>query len=234
MKTKMMKNSLEAIHVVIPAYNEEESVGMVVEELGRLDLDLVIWVVDDGSRDATSEEADKAGARVVRHSVNIGQWGALRTGFMLALLDGAEIIVSIDADGQHDPKDLPRLIDAFYKEKADLVIASRFFYDGKPEMLRHRRLGIRFFNKLLKIIFRYELTDCTNGFKVYKAELIKKVLPKLKEAQYGALEFLIKATKQDALIMEIPIKSVSNIQSSKGRVKYGYNLFRTIIKSLFD
>lgn len=228
----MTKTNNKPIHVVIPAYEEEKNIGWVIERLKRLNLDLEIWVIDDGSKDGTAEKARKAGAKVVKHFVNLGQWAALRTGFVLALLNEAKTIVSIDADRQHDPRDLLRLVGTLNGENDDLVIGSRFLRTEKPNMLRHRKLGILFFNKLIEIMTKCKLTDCTSGYRAYKADVIQKILGMLREEQYGSLEFIAKIVRQKAKIKEIPIKARTNTSSKKGELRYGYNLFRTILKEL--
>jgi len=219
--------------VIIAAYNEEETVGEVIEGLKKLDLNLKIIVVDDGSRDRTAEKAREAGALVVRHWVNLGQWAALKTAFTISSLEGAEIVVTLDADGQHSPKDLFSLITPVLNEEADLVIGSRFLGQDKPHMDSYRYFGIKFFNKLMKLSTGLELSDCTSGYKVCHGKLVANLLPMLNENQYGALEFLIEATRQRARILEKPVMAKHNTVSKKGKMKYGYNLFRTIIKYLF-
>ena len=143
--------SNKTIFVIIPAYNEEETVGEVVEGLTKLDLNLKIIVVDDGSRDKTAEKAREAGAVVVRLLTNLGQWAALKTAFTISSLSGAEIVVTLDADGQHSPENLTTLISPVLKREADLVIGSRFMGQGKPDMPTPRYFGIRFFNGLMKL-----------------------------------------------------------------------------------
>ena len=222
------------IYVFLPAYNEERHIEEVVTLLKQLELNLKVHVIDDGSKDATREIARKAGAIVVRHPVNLGQWAAMRTGFAISLMEGADIMVSVDADGQHDPKDLPRLVEPVLKGEADIVIGSRFL-DGKtPEMPRYRLAGIRFFNKLIGITMKKELTDCTSGYKVYDMAMVRKMLPNLGENQYGALEFVIEAIRQKARMLEKPIRTKNNSVSKKGKIKYGYNLLRTILRSMIS
>lgn len=232
MIVKTLKTNNRPIHVIIPAYEEEKNVGQIVRGLRDVGLDLRIWVIDDGSKDDTAQEAREAGGQVVRHCVNLGQWAALRTGFMLSLLNHADTIVTLDADGQHDPKDLPRLVEALDEQKADLVVSSRFLDEEEPEMLRHRRLGIRFLNRLLKVAFNCDLTDCTNGFKAYRADIVRNLLPELKEDQYGALEFLAKAASRRAKIMEVAVSSIHNDSSKKGNLRYFVNLVRTVAANL--
>lgn len=226
-KTKIDK----PIYVFMPAYNEEGKVEEVIRGLGELKLNLKIHVIDDGSVDGTKEGARKAGAVVVRHPVNLGQWAALRTGFTISLMEGADVVVSVDADGQHDPGDLRRLVEPIFNGEADIVIGSRLLDGDTPNMPRYRYAGIKVFNKLVEMITRKRLTDCLSGYKAYDVSMVKKILPYLRENQYGALEFLITALRHEAKVIEKPIKTKPNAKSKKGKLKFGYNLLRTIIKN---
>ncbi|EHR79127.1 glycosyl transferase [Thermococcus litoralis DSM 5473] len=109
--------------IIIPAYNEELTIGSVVA-LAKKYGDVL--VVDDGSKDRTSEIAQKAGAIVIRHEVNKGKGAALKTGFGYALANGYDVIVTIDADGQHNPDEIPLLLKPILEGEADLVIGSRY------------------------------------------------------------------------------------------------------------
>ena len=220
------------IYVFLPAFNEKKHIEEVLDLLKQLELNLKIHVIDDGSRDATGEIARKAGAIVVRHPLNLGQWAAMRTAFAISLMEGADVVVSVDADGQHNPKDLPKLVEPILKREADIVIGSRFLDCETPEMPKYRLAGIRFFNKLIGITTKKELTDCTSGYKVYNMAMVRKILPNLRENQYGALEFVMEAIRQKARILEKPIRAKNNTVSKKGKIKYGYNLLRTILKQL--
>lgn len=220
------------IYVFLPACNEEKHIQEVVNMLKQLDLNLKIHVIDDGSRDATGEIARKAGAIVVRHPVNLGQWAAIRTGFAISLMEGADIVVSVDGDGQHHPKDIPKLVEPILDGQADVVIGSRFLNNETPEMPKYRQVGIRFFNKLIETTVGEKLTDCTSGYRAYNMAFMRKILPNLKENQYGALEFIVEAMRQQARILEKPIGIKNNTASRKGKTKYGYNLLRTIVKKM--
>jgi len=221
----------ELIHVVIPAHNEEHSVGSVVEGLKKNGLNLRIIVIDDGSMDGTADRARAAGALVARHPLNLGQWGALKTGFKLALMDKAKIIMTLDADGQHLPEEMKTIIDPIRSGRADFTVGTRFS-KGDPEMMAHRSLGIKFFNMIMKVRTGIVFTDCTCGYKAYKAEVLASILPQLNENQYGALESLIKIVQKGYVMEEIPIAAIPSQRSSKGRLRYGYNLIRTILLSL--
>jgi len=224
------KNS---IAVIIPIFNEEETIPVTISQLTELDMALEIYVVDDGSTDHSLERIKKSNARVIVHPANLGQWAALRTGFSVALSNGAKTFVSIDGDGQHDPADLPKLVEPIIKNEADLVIGSRFLNETSPEMYVYRSLGIKIFNRILDMTANIKLTDCTSGYRAYSAELLRKTLPFLRENQFGALEFLMCVARNKARILEVPVKSKHNPKSKKGSLRYGYNLTRTIIKELF-
>lgn len=222
------------IYVLIPALNEERTVGKVIESLKNLYSNLKIIVLDDGSNDNTAREAEKHGATVVRHIVNLGQWAALRTLFEISIREKADIIVTLDADGQHSAENLKAMIEPLLREEAELVIGSRFKDEKKPEMPKYRYYGIRFFNKLIKITTGLDISDCTSGYKAYRSEYISKLLPNLKENQYGALELIIEASKLKIRICEIPIISNSSEKTTKGNLRYAYHLIRSILSSTFD
>jgi glycosyltransferase involved in cell wall biosynthesis len=228
----MTKNN-KSIHVCIPACNEEEKVGDVVRGLNELELNLKVHVIDDGSMDGTRESAMKAGAIVVEHPVNLGQWAALRTGFAISSIEEADVMVSIDADGQHDPRDVGLLVEPVLNGEADIVIGSRFLNGDTPSMPRYRFVGIKVFNKVVQILTKKKLTDCLSGYKAYNMSIVRKILPYLKEDQYGALEFLIKALRHQAKVIEKPVRMNSNSHSTKGKLRFGYNLLRTVIKQCF-
>ena len=221
----MMNN--KKISVIIPAFNEQEKIGDIITELKDLHYDLKIIVVDDGSSDDTSKIATKFGAFVVKHILNLGQWAALRTAFRIALMNDVDVVVALDADGQHFPRELISVITPILEEEADIVIGSRFLNYEKPDMLRHRSIGIKFFNYLMKIRTGLSLTDCTSGFKAYRREVLSALLHHLRESQYGALEILLKAHKLGARIQEVPIHTMKTTRSSKGTLAYAYNLIRT-------
>jgi len=229
-KTKSSK----PIYVFMPACNEEEKVGEVIKRLSELKLNLKVHVIDDGSVDRTTESARESGAMIVRHPTNLGQWAALRTGFAISLMEEADVAVSIDADGQHDPQDIGLLVEPILNGEADIVIGSRFLDGDAPEMPRYRYIGIKVFNKLVEMITKRRLTDSTSGYKAYDMALVREILPYLKEDQYGVLEFLVMALRHGARVIEKPIRMNSNSHSKKGKLKFGYNLLRTIVKQYFE
>lgn len=231
----MKNNTSKKTHVFIPAFNEAGTIGKIVEGLRQLDLNLKVFVIDDGSYDGTAKIAENAGAIIVKHPINLGGGAAIRTAFIIGIMNDVDYFITLDGDGQHDPKDLPKLVEAIKKEKIDLVIGSRFLENKNPEMNMYRDLGIRFFSTIISKITKKNITDATSGFRIYNAQIVKTILPTLKENQYYALEILSKIAKDDKRLNEVAIKNLKRIQGSskKGILKYCYNLFRVIIRTLF-
>lgn len=154
--------------VVVPAHNEEESLPGTLAELAREAPGLDVIVVDDGSRDRTRHVAREAGAKVIVLPVNLGVGGALQTGIRYAIERGYEAVVQFDADGQHDPKDLPRVLAPVLEGKVDLSIGSRFVgHDGSYHAPVTRRAGMMLFSSLTSLAVGRRLSDTTSGFRAY-------------------------------------------------------------------
>ena len=150
---------------IVPARNEEASVAAVVREILAFDPGLEVVVVDDGSTDRTAAVAAAAGAHVVRLPFNLGIGGAVQTGFRYALEHGFELAVRLDGDGQHDPAELPRLVEPLLAGEADIVVGSRFAAgDGQYRGPLARRLGIRLFARIVSLLVGQRVTDTTSGF----------------------------------------------------------------------
>jgi len=215
--------------VVIPALNEEATIADVVR--GALLFVDEIIVVDDGSVDRTAELAEKAGAYVIKHSRSAGQWSALRTGFKEVLKKRSDVVITMDADGQHDPADIPRLLEPIKAGRADLVIGSRL-KRCPAAMIPYRYVGIKFFSKLLSIFMRVRLTDVTSGFRAYRSWLIKALVKRMRERQYGILEATIIAWRLRARIEEMPISFTLKKTSKKGSIRFLLNLVRVLLKAL--
>ncbi len=150
---------------VIPAYNESGAIGGVVDEIRSFDPALDVVVVDDASADATAEIAAAHGATVLRLPFNVGIGGAVQTGFRYALAHRYEVAVRLDGDGQHDPRELPKLLAPLERGDANLVIGSRFVDPGgsyRPPFAR--RVGIRVFARLVSLLGGQRVTDTTSGF----------------------------------------------------------------------
>jgi glycosyltransferase involved in cell wall biosynthesis len=156
--------------VVIPAYNEEEAVAGVVRSLREAAPEFDRVVVNDGSTDGTGRVVAELGERQLELSCNLGYGQALQTGLQYALARGYEIVVTMDADGQHRAEDVPRLVRALVENNADMVIGSRFC-DGSPYDRRASRgLGQRLFSYLTSLLVGRRIFDTSSGFKALRAE----------------------------------------------------------------
>ncbi len=158
---------------IVPAYNEEESVASVVRDLHRHAPDFDVLVVDDGSTDATADSARAAGARVLRMPFNLGIGGTVQAGYVYALENDYDHAVQVDGDGQHDAREIPKLLEHLRSHRdIDMVTGSRFLCDGTNadgtafRSTRSRRLGIRIFAKVLSLVTGQTVTDPTSGFRM--------------------------------------------------------------------
>ena len=151
--------------VIVPALNEEQTVGRVVDELRAFDPELEVVVIDDGSTDGTALVAAQHGAQVIRLPFNLGVGGAMQTGFRYAFQAGFDAAVQVDGDGQHDPAELPKLLVPLQQDRADIVVGSRFAGTRTYRAPFFRRLGIALFARTISLIARQRVTDTTSGFR---------------------------------------------------------------------
>jgi glycosyltransferase involved in cell wall biosynthesis len=165
----------KSVFIVIAAFNEEHSVPKVIASLQKAGYHNIV-VVDDGSKDKTFDATVKAGATALQHVVNRGQGAALKTGIDYALQQGADIIVTFDADGQHRAEDLPAMIKPVAEGKADITIGSRFLkqesIDKVPWIRRVLLKGSVF---VMWMFYGVKMTDAHNGFRVFSREAAKKI-----------------------------------------------------------
>ena len=162
--------SPQHITVILPAYNEEVSIGSVVL-LTRFYADKVI-VVDDGSSDRTAEIARKAGAEVIIHEVNTGKGGALKTGFEAAAGMGADVVVTMDSDGQHNPSEIPKLVAPIIEGDAEMVNGSRYLNGLDKNTPAYRRVGQTVLDGFTNINSGLKITDSQSGFRAFAASTI--------------------------------------------------------------
>lgn len=219
--------------VVMAAYNEQGCVGDVVASLPRevCGLRVLPVVVDDGSGDETAQEARAAGAVVGSHRRNLGQGDALRTGFEVAQRLGARVVVTMDADGQHDPAALPALVGPVLAGAADYVQGSRFLgaYDDAGGA---RDLGIRGFTRLIRLLTGADITDCTNGFRAVDGPSLARL--ELVEDRFSASEILIQAAGKGLRVLEVPVhirsREVGTSKKPRG-LRYAFGYLGAIVRS---
>jgi len=194
------------------AYNEEKTIGDVIVRVRKVmesinednQIYYDILVVDDGSTDKTGEIAKKSGAKVVRHFINLGPGQALKTSYLYAIKKGYDLVVRLDADGQHPPEYIPHLLEPILRGEADVVIGSRYL-DGSYKSSFLRDFGNLAHSKLLSLISRQRLTDITSGFRAIKIDAIKDIV----EYDYPSTPAVYITLKEALLgykIKEIPVK----------------------------
>ncbi len=162
-----------------------------------------VFVVDDGSEDGTCKVALERGVEMLRHPVSLGVGGALKTGYLSAKEWGADVIVQLDADGEHDPKEIEGILQPVLDGKADMVIGSRFMNGSPLPLSLTRRIGIRFFSWLLSKLTDYELTDVTSGYRAFRTEILDMVM--FPSEKHWAVEMALLASKNGLRVIEIPI-----------------------------
>jgi len=162
----------KGIVVLVPAFNEEETVGRVVREVYEALPEAAVVVLNDGSADRTGQEARRAGARVVDLPVNLGIGAAMQTGYRYAAARGFRAAVQVDGDGQHIPSEIPVLLGAL-EEGADLAVGSRFLDRGSYRAPALRRLGIVFFGAVVTLLTGKRFRDTTSGFRAANRRVIE-------------------------------------------------------------
>lgn len=224
--------------VIIPAYNEEISIGGVVTEIANTLPDFDVLVINDGSLDRTSEIAKSSGAMVLDLPTNIGIGNTIQTGFLFAVQRGYSTVVRMDADGQHRPEDIKSLIKPILNGEADMVVGSRFLSsEGGFKSTFTRRLGIRFFSTLVSLIIRKRVTDPTSGFQAMNEKAIKFFTQEY-PPDYPEIEALVLADKAGITVKEVPVKMLARKggQSSINFVKslyYVLEVVTSLIVSIF-
>lgn len=192
------------VMVAIPAYNEEKNIFRVVNAVKCNNPEVDVVVINDGSRDLTGVEAQRAGAFVINLPQNLGIGGAVQTGYIYAERKGYDVVIQVDGDGQHDPKDLSRLIDSIEKDEADMVIGSRFAEKTDYVSTKMRWLGINFFSKLVSFVCRSDFSDTTSGYRAVNKKVIN-IFAKYYPRDYPEVETIVYASKRGVRIKEISV-----------------------------
>jgi hypothetical protein len=220
-----------SLYVVIPAYNESGTIAGVLDSLPETVAGRTVRavVVSDGSEDRTTQAAREHDAIVVEHPINQGQGGALRTGFEIARRNGAEIVVTMDADGQHPADQLSDLIAPIIGDEADYVLGSRYRGEDASGNSLARRGGIRAFTWLINAMAKTDITDCTNGFRAIRGSRLDDLT--LTEERFSAPELIIEARKNGLRIAEVPvtIREREAGETKKPGLGYAVGLARTIL-----
>lgn len=217
--------------VIVPAWNEEESVTRTVREILDTNPGAEVLVVDDGSSDATASRAAAAGATVARLPFNLGVGGAMRTGYRYAWRHGHDVAVQIDADGQHDPRYLPALLARL--DEADIVIGARFASkDDTYEVRLLRRWAMQMLAWVLSRLAKVRLTDTTSGFRVANRRAIR-VFAMHYPAEYlgDTVESLVIALRTGCRVVQEPVimRVRQGGQASQSPVRAAIYLLRAFV-----
>jgi len=209
----------------IPAYNEEATIGDVIRKTQNY-VDHII-VCNDGSIDLTSKIAKKLGVTIIDHKANVGYGGAIKSLFNMATKMNPDVVITIDADAQHDPKDIPKLVDSLYQNSADIVIGSRFVKGGSSNAPRWRNFGIKILTEMMP---GKNIKDAQSGFRAYNKKAITSLL--LTEDGMGiSAEILLNAYEHDLVICEIPVNIEYPEYSSKiNPIIHGLGVMFSIFK----
>lgn len=217
--------------VVIPAYNESGSIGRIIQETKKY-VDNV-FVVDNNSRDSTAKVARENGAEVIRYTAKRGYGASQYAGHMAAMQNGFDYIIQLDADGQHDPKYIPILLEVMQNGDYDIVLGSRFLSGSCRSLSFTRKIGIMFFSKVVSFLGHAKITDVTSGFKLYKVSSLKKLSKSCDK--HPALEQMMEIAKRGMKIREVPIEMLTR-KSGKSHLSlvnfalYPFSASWTILK----
>jgi hypothetical protein len=221
------------IAVLVPAYNEADNIGAVLDRIPAevCGQPTAVLVVDDGSQDGTEAVARAHGAVVARHVVNRGGGAALRTGYRLLADSGASIVVTLDADGQHLPEEMERLVKPVLDGEVAVAHGSRVLGEAEPNHPA-REAGIVFFNKLVSLITRTQVTDCSNGYRAVRSDVLPTLV--LRQEQFHTSEFMIEAIKRGVPAKEVPVTVVSRLSGHSKKpavVRYGMGFANAIVRT---
>ena len=212
----------------IPAYNEEKNIASIIIKLKKIAQKII--VCNDGSTDLTGEIAQKLGAVVINHPKNLGYGSGIRSIFQKAKEIDSDILVTFDADGQHQVEDIKKVIEPILKNEVDVVIGSRFLENKNVSTPEYRKIGIKLITKVTNSTLKEKITDSQSGFRAYNKDVITKLDPG--DVGMGiSTEILIKASSYGFKIAEVPINILyEGNTSTHNPVSHGTSVLLSTIK----
>lgn len=216
---------------IIPAFNEEEALPGTLRELRSHHPDLDVVVVSDGSADATAKVARDAGVAVLELPFNLGIGGALRTGFLYAVREGYDVAVQFDADGQHDPAQIPKLLDAI-AGGADMAVGSRFTASSAHYRVSGTRRGaMRILQVAVRLLSGKTYSDTSSGFRAFNPRVLEFFSRNYPSEYMESVESLIVATLEGFDVVEVPVDMRSRTAGapSARRVRLVYHYLRLLL-----
>ena len=205
--------SSEAVHLILPAFNEARTLLAVLEEIHDSLEGFRVVVIDDGSQDGTAEVAARGGARVLRHPFNLGYGAALQTGYKYAMERGASLLVQMDADGQHLPADVPALLEPVRAGECDLVVGSRFLEPTGYQMGAMRSLGRGVFRRVAGWA-GLDITDPTSGFQAMNRRALELFAADWYPFDYPDVDVLLQAFRSGLQVRERPVRMKQSERTS--------------------
>lgn len=223
--------------VTLTGLNEARNIGNIVKTIKDQGYECIL--VDDGSTDKTSEIAKSMGAKVIKHCINLGQGFAVLTSFKAAIMEDCDIIIEMDADGQHNPMEIPVFLEKFKETDADIVVGSRILGSNHPNANYFRKTFIPHFTWVINFLTGYRLTDALCGFRAFRKKSLVHAAPLLDsmlEPQYIAAEMFIRFARLGLKVTEVSIHLEDRLtgRSHKGFLRYGFGIIKAITKTLID
>jgi glycosyltransferase involved in cell wall biosynthesis len=226
----IMEKAHDRVLVIVPAWNEERNVGRTVSEIIEADAAYDVVVVDDGSADATARVARDAGAIVLPLPFNLGVGGAMKTGFTYAQRHGYARAIQVDADGQHNPADIARVLAGL--EKADIAIGARFADVGDYAVRGPRRWAMVFLAAVVSRVARTTLTDVTSGFRAANARAIRQYV-RYYPAEYlgDTIDSLVEAVHAGLSVTQVPVAMRPRLHGRPSQHPLGATVY--LLRSVF-
>jgi glycosyltransferase involved in cell wall biosynthesis len=215
---------------IVPAFNEEATVGSVIDEIHAFDPGFQVVVVDDGSSDRTAAVAIEHGAHVLKLPFNLGIGGAMQTGYRFAWENGFDLAVQVDGDGQHDPKELPQLLEPVLDGSVDMAVGTRFAGAESYRVPLLRRLAIGFFARTISLLVRQRVTDTTSGFRCVNRRGIA-LFARDYPHDYPEVEATVMVVKHRLQLGEVPVRMRERRagQSSIGALSSVYYMVKVLL-----
>jgi glycosyltransferase involved in cell wall biosynthesis len=220
--------------IIIPAYNEGENIANVIQGIKSV-TDVDVFIIDDGSKDLTSQKAKQAGAYVISHPYNMGYGVALQTGYKYALRHDYDILLQIDGDGQHLPDAIPEFFKKVESGDCDVLIGSRFLKKEGYHPMLLKKIGIFLFKVIIRLINRARITDPTSGYQCMTKEVFRIFTDDSFPCDYPDTNIIIRLYRMGFNVKELPVKMRANPEGRsmhKGAITLLYYFF-TMFLSIF-
>ena len=219
------------ILVIIPAYNEGPRIGEVVRRVKNAAPDYDVLVINDGSRDGTSQAARSSGALVVSHPFNLGYGVAIQTGYKFALSRGYDFVVQMDGDGQHDPAFIPDLLAPVIAGDTDFALGSRFLGEESYSPSLARQVGMAIFCRIVSWLIGERITDSTSGFHAFNQKVNRFFTSEVVPCDYPDADMLLTLHRANFRIREVPVRMYASAtgKSMHTGLKPLYYIFKMLL-----